>query len=252
MKIDLARSTKYLGCCLFLLMTVLTTNAQAEATSSSLPDAPQPQAQGQAPTPPQTDEGRQTKRILGILPNFRSVSVDQVLPPLTPAQKFKLMAQDSFDYSAFVYVGIMAGESMRQNSYPEFHQGAAGYGRYYWHAFADNVDGNLMSEALIPTITRQDPRYYTLGHGGFVKRTGYSLSRLVVTRTDRDGRGFNFGEVVGNGAAAGISGLYYPGRERTWTKTGQRWVTSIGLDGVSNLLKEFWPDINHGVFHSHQ
>jgi len=113
------------------------------------------------------------------------------------------------------------------------------------------VGGNLMSEAVVPTIARQDPRYYTLGHGGLVKRTVYSLSRLVVTRTDSDHRSFNFGEVVGNGAAAGIATLYYPGRERTWTKTGQRWVTSVGLDGVSDLIKEFWPDVNHSLFHSH-
>jgi len=197
------------------------------------------------------DNGQQTKRILGVLPNFRSVSADQVLPALSPQEKFKLMAQDSFDYSAFAYVGIMAGVGFAQNSYPEFHQGAAGYGRYYWHSFADNVGGNLMSEAVVPAIARQDPRYYTLGHGGLVKRTGYSLSRLVVTRTDSDHRSFNFGEVVGNGAAAGIADLYYPSRERTWTKTGQHWVTSVALDGVSDLIKEFWPDVNHRLFHSH-
>jgi hypothetical protein len=59
------------------------------------------------------------------------------------------------------------------------------------------------------------------------------------------------GEVVGNGAAAGIADLYYPSRERTWTKTGQHWVTSVALDGVSDLIKEFWPDVNHRLFHSH-
>ena len=221
--------------------------AEEVSASSSLPDSPQPQQ----PSKAHSDDGQQTKRILGVLPNFRSVSADQVLPPLSPEEKFKLMAQDSFDYSAFAYVGIMAGIGMAQNSYPEFHQGVAGYGRYYWHSFADNVGGNLMSEAVVPTIARQDPRYYTLGHGGLVKRTVYSLSRLVVTRTDSDHRSFNFGEVVGNGAAAGIATLYYPGRERTWTKTGQRWVTSVGLDGVSDLIKEFWPDVNHSLFHSH-
>ena len=29
-------------------------------------------------------EGKQTKRILGIIPNFRAVSVDTHLPPQTP------------------------------------------------------------------------------------------------------------------------------------------------------------------------
>jgi hypothetical protein len=60
---------------------------------------------------PSAPEGQQTKRILGIIPNFRSVSVDAKLPPLSPGSKFKLMLQDSFDYSSFVYVGILAGSA---------------------------------------------------------------------------------------------------------------------------------------------
>jgi len=167
---------------------------------------------------------------LALFPNFRSVSVDAKQPPLSPGNKFKLMFQDSFDYSSFIYVGILAGVGQAQNSYPEFHQGAAGYGRYYWHSFADNLGGNLMTEAVVPTLTREDPRYYTLGRGGFVRRTGYSISRLFVTRTDGNGRSPNISEIVGNGAAAGIANLYYPSQERTWTKTGQRWLTQVGLE----------------------
>jgi len=82
----------------------------------------------------------------------------------------------------------------------------------------------------VPTLTREDPRYYTLGRGGFVRRTGYSISRLFVTRTDGGGRSPNISEIVGNGAAAGIANLYYPSQDRTWTKTGQRWLTQVGLD----------------------
>jgi hypothetical protein len=86
---------------------------------------------------------------------------------------------------------------------------------------------------------------YTLRHGGFFKRTGYAVSRLFITRTDVGGRTFNFSEIVGNGVGAGISDAYYPARERTWTKTYQKWTTQIALDGVFNIVKEFWPDINH-------
>jgi len=159
------------------------------------------------------------------------------------------MLQDSFDYSAFIYVGLLAGTSQAQKSYPEFHHGAAGYGRYYWHNFADNLGGNLMTEAVVPTLTREDPRYYTLGRGGFLRRTGYSISRLLITRTDANGLSPNISEIVGNGAAAGIANLYYPSQERTWTKTGQRWLTQVGLDGASNLIKEYWPYLNSKFFH---
>lgn len=220
-----------------------------------LPDAPLPVQQGSSAsssTAPaaESQDGKQTKRILGIIPNFRSVSADQKLPPIAPHEKFKLMLEDSFDYSDFIYVGILSGIGQVENSYPEFHTGAPAYARYYWHSFADTIDGNLMTEYIFPVATKEDPRYYTLGRGGFLKRTGYSVSRLFVTRTDSGGRQANFSEIVGNGSAAGISCFYYPSQERTWTKTGQRWVTQVGLDGFSNLIKEFWPDVNSKLFHN--
>jgi hypothetical protein len=225
-----------------------TTNSPRSADAPAavtLPDDPSvTQAATRAAVHPSTADGEQTKRI----PNFRSVSVDATLPPLSPGDKFKLMLEDSFDYSSFIYVGILAGVAQAQNSYPAFHQGAAGYGRYYWHSFADNLGGNLMTEAVVPTLTREDPRYYTLGRGGFVRRTGYSISRLFVTRTDGNGRSPNISEIVGNGAAAGIANLYYPSQDRTWTKTGQRWLTQVGLDGASNLIKEYWPYLNSKLF----
>jgi hypothetical protein len=116
-------------------------SASAHADATLPDDLSASQTVAGAAADPSTAVGQQTKRILGIIPNFRSVSVDAKLPSLSPRNKFKLMLQDSFDYSSFIYVGILAGVGQAQNSYPEFHQGAAGYGRYYWHSFADNLSG---------------------------------------------------------------------------------------------------------------
>jgi hypothetical protein len=58
----------------------------------------------------------------------------------------------------------------------------------------------------------------------------------------------HFSEIAGNAAGAGVSDLYYPSQERTWTKTGQKWASQIALDGIAHVLKEFWPDIRHSVF----
>ncbi len=247
------KNLRRLGPCLILtLSTILCpwrvfaqTSCPTGPTDTPLPDAPSAVAVEQRPNL----EGLQTKRILGIIPNFRSVSVDTKLPALSPKEKFTLMLQDSFDYSSFIYVGILAGAAQAQRSIPEFHQGTAGYGRYYWHSFADNLGGNLMTETVMPIVTHEDPRYYTLGHGGVARRTAYSISRLFVTRTDSDGRAPNISEIVGNGAAAGFANLYYPSPERTWTKTGQRWFSQVALDGVSNLMKEYWPYFNSRLFH---
>ncbi len=236
---------------------------QPPASMSALPDAPLPQKRPvsttsgeQTPAQDDSGEGKQTKRILGILPNFRAVSVNTRLPAQTPKEKFVGFAQDSFDYSSFILVGLLAGVSQIQDSSPEFHSGAPAFGRYYWHGFADQTDENLWVEFLLPAALHQDARYYTLGnqsagkHNGFAKRTGYAISRILVTRTDSGGNGFNFSEVVGSGASSGISNLYYPSSDRTWTKTGQRWALNLGIDGVSFVIREFWPDINRVIFHS--
>jgi hypothetical protein len=106
-----------------------------------------------------------------------------------------------------------------------------------------------MAEAIVPAVTKEDPRHYTLHKGGFIKRTGYALSRLFITRTDAGKNTFNISEIVGAGAAAGIGNTYYPAQSNPWVKTYRRWGTQVDLDGVFNVLKEFWPDINHAVFH---
>ena len=222
---------------------------------AALPDAPSAAQQnsvqpGQTASQTNEFEGKQTRRILGFIPNFRSVSVDEKLPPLSGRAKFKLMAQDSFDYSSFIYVGLLAGIAQAEDSYPEFQHGGVAFGRYYWHDLADTVDGNLMTEFFYPVATREDPRYYTLGRGGFLKRTVYAVDRLAITRTDHGGLAPNISEIMGNGSSAAISNLYYPSPERTWTKTGRRRVAQVGLDGVSNLIKEFWPDVNSKFFHN--
>lgn len=223
-----------------------------EVSSETLPSAPLPQSgAASAPASAATTSGapKQTKRILFIVPNFRSVSADEKLPPMSVKDKFKLVLDDTFDYSGFIEVGILAGVSDIHKSEPAFGHGAAAFGRYYWHGFADATDGNIMTEFLVPVATREDPRYYTLGHGGFFKRTAYSVSRLAITRSDSGHATPNFAEIVGNGAAAGISNFYYPSADRDWTKTGQRWVLQVGVDGLANLAKEFWPDVNAKLFH---
>lgn len=215
---------------------------------SSLPDAP---AQASPSTPGNADDqyGKQSKRILGIVPNYRAVSANAHLPPLSFKSDLWLATQDTFDYSDFLFVGGLAGINMANKSQPTFGQGAEGYGKYYWHVFVDGAIENYMTEAIVPAATREDPRYYTLEKGGFVKRTGYAVSRLFITRTNSGGSTFNLSEIVGAGAAAGIGNAYYPQQSNPWVKTYQRWGTQVGLDGVFNALKEFWPDINRVIFH---
>jgi hypothetical protein len=212
----------------------------------SQPAAPTPAAD-QASTDQNigNSEGKQTKRMFWVVPNFAAVDANTELPPLTARGKFALATQDSGDYSSFVWAGMLAGQSMALRSYPELHNGLAGYGRYYWRAFADQASGAFFTEAIVPAITREDPRYYTLGHGGFLHRAAYALSRVVVTTTDSGGKSFNYSEIVGNGMEAGLSNLYYPPEERSLRNTAVNWAAQLEAASLNNIIREFWPDIRH-------
>ena len=212
--------------------------------SQSSQTATQGQAQGQA----QEERLPQTKRILGVVPNFRSVSTDEKLPPLTVKEKFMTATQDSFDYSSVFIPLALAGYGLGTNSYPEFGDGADAYGKYLWHAALDQTVENYMVEFVVPTIARQDNRYYTLGSGGFFKRTGYALSRAVITRSDAGNEVFNVSEVGGAAASAGIATTYYPSRERSVGTFATAWSVDVGIDAASFVVKEFWPDINKKLF----
>ncbi len=232
--------------------------------ASDLPDSPgallYPQSAQTPATPQKTTDNpyavsangtQQTKRVLGIVPNFSSVSADTKLPPQTAKEKLVLAGKNSFDYSSFLVAGVEAGISMNSKSYPEFHQGLEGYGKYYWHTLADTADENFMVGGLGPILFHQDSRFYTLGHGGFRKRTFYAVTRVLVTRKDNGDATFNFSEIVGSGAAAGLSTLYYPKAYQTWTKVGQKWLTSDLIDCANFFWKEWWPDVNKKIFHTH-
>jgi hypothetical protein len=105
----------------------------------------------------------------------------------------------------------------------------------------------MMTEAVLPALLGQDPRYFRLGQGSFFKRTGYAVSRIWVIRTDSGEKTFNFSEILGAGISSGISNAYYPIEDRTASKNLSRWGILVGEDTVFNVLKEFWPDIRYRI-----
>lgn len=240
-------------------LSAQSTSSESErAADKATPDTTSPNSGASAPktssggssgaTGGATDPYQQPKRILGIIPNFRAVSADSHLPPLSVGGKFWLATKSSFDYSSVIVVGTQAGISQASDSQSEFGQGGAGYGRRFWHAYADMAIGNYLTTAILPSITREDPRYYALGRGTVLHRTGYAVSRLFVIKNDEGHWTANFSEIPGNGIAAGLSNLYYPSSHRGWVDTYQRWAVQIGMDAASDLLKEFWPDIASKLF----
>jgi len=197
--------------------------------------------------------GTSNDRLFYTLPNFLTVQNAGQLPPLTSAQKFKVVARSSFDYVEYPWYGALAGISQAENSEPGYGQGAAGYGKRYGAAFADGTIENFMTGAILPSLLRQDPRFYQSGSGTFWHRTGYAVSRIFVTRTDSGGEQFNYSEIFGSAIAAGISTYsYHPRADQTLPNTLSVWGTQVGYDMLTIVVKEFWPDIRRKISHKTQ
>jgi hypothetical protein len=144
--------------------------------------------------------------------------------------------------------GFLAGISYAENNYPEWGHGGTAIGKYYAGGFADQAIGDYMTEAILPTLLHQDPRYYVLGKGGFKKRLWYAVKQEVSAYGDDGKRRFNTSEIAGNAIAAGISTAYYPAQERTIGQVTNKWGQQIYSDAFFNVLKEFWPDVRKSIF----
>lgn len=223
----------------------------ATAQQQNLPPEP-PAAQPQQGSSGKSDQdskkqdprsGTTNDRILYAMPNFLTVENAGQVPVLTSKQKFKLVAQDSFDYFNYPWFGFLAGISQAENSEAGYGQGAQGYGKRYGSMFADGTIENFTTGALFPSLLHQDPRYYQLGEGKFLHRAGYAATRIFVTRTDSGRRQFNYSEVTGAAVAAGISNAYHPIGDRNFGNTMSVWATDMGWDTFILVVKEFWPDV---------
>jgi len=219
---------------------------QSQQPSAQSPE-PQPKPADQKkeePSPAPLQSGTSNDRLFFTLPNFLTLENASQVPPLTVGQKFKVVARGSFDYVEWPYYAALAGIGQAENSDKGYGQGAAGYGRRYGAALGDGTIENFMTGAIMPSLLREDPRYYQNGKGGFWHRTGYAIERVFLTRTDSGHNSFNFSEFVGSGAAAAISTYsYHPREEHNFAEVGTVWGSQVAQDAASFVLKEFWPDI---------
>ena len=214
----------------------------------TLADGQQPQA----PTAAQGNTSQATvdKRIFRVLPNYRTANAVDPFVPLTTRRKFHIATKDSLDYPSYILAGAFAALYQLDDTHPSFRQGMAGYGRRYGTAVVDQIVGNYMTEAIMPALTREDPRYFRRGYGGNWSRIAYAATRIFVTRTDSGGTNFNYSEIFGNAIAAGVANAYYPD-ERRLSDNFERLCTQLATDSFSQVLKEFWPDIKRKYLRKH-
>jgi hypothetical protein len=233
---------KCYSCALRRSVLVALLTLAATAYSQEAPDPPAPGTDGGVQRPVEQKKDDLDHRILGVLPNYRTANPMAVYQPITPRQKFAIAIKDSFDWPNYLVAGAFAGLYQLEDQNPAFGQGLKGYAHRYWTSYVDQSMGNVMVEGVMATVLHEDPRYFRKVTGSAWSRTGYALTRVLVTRTDRGATRFNFSEVIGNGVTASLANAYYPDN-RGLRDTTQRLGVQIATDSLSNVLKEFWPDI---------
>jgi hypothetical protein len=202
------------------------------------------------PATPQPIADQMDKRILGIMPNYRTADGSAPFVPITSKRKFTIASKDSFDYPVYMASALFAGLYQLENENPSFGQGVEGYAKRFASSYGDQAIGNLMTEALFPSLLHEDPRYFRIGAAGGSKwhRVGYALTRVMVVRTDKGKWDFNYSEWLGNGTAVAISNLYYPGDTRNVADNVEKLGVQVATDAFSQVLKEFWPDLKNKLF----
>jgi len=249
-------------------------SAQTQSPDASKPADPaavQPAGKDKADAPTSGQgkvAGTSNDRLFYTLPNFLTLESQKQLPPLSVGDKFKVVALGTFDYVEYPWWGVLAAISQATNGEPALGQGWTAYAKRYGIIAGDSMVENFMVGAVFPSILRQDPRYYQSGQGSFFRRTGYSVSRIFVTRADSGRSQFNYSEIFGAATAAAISVYTYHPRsayistpshphmfvpsDRTFSNVLSTWGTQVGLDTITLVVKEFWPDIHRKISKKHK
>jgi hypothetical protein len=183
------------------------------------------------------DEEKQ--RVFGVLPNFY-VSYVPKAAPLTPKQKFELAWKSIIDPVSFGVTGAAAGIQQATNEFSGYGQGAQGYGKRYGASYADLVTGTFIGSAILPSLLKQDPRYFYKGSGTVRSRLRYAIANSVICKGDNGHWQANYSSMLGSLAAGGISNLYYPSTDRNGAGlTFENTLIGIGETAAVNVLQEF-------------
>ena len=181
---------------------------------------------------------QEKQRVLGFVPNFY-VSYVSDAAPLTAKQKFELAWKTTIDPVNFALTGVIAGIEQSQDAFEGYGQGAQGYGKRFGASYADGASATFIGGAILPTLFKQDPRYFYKGTGTKKSRALYALANAVICKGDNGKWQPAYSAILGSLAAGGISNLYYDKEDRGASLTVENTLIGIGASAVTNLLQEF-------------
>ncbi len=179
------------------------------------------------------------QRVLGVLPNFYVSYIPNAVP-LTAKQKYKLAWKTLIDPFTVVSVAGAAGIEQAQNHFAEYGQGAQGYAKRFGAGYGDTAAGTFIGGAILPSLLKQDPRYFYKGTGSIASRFLYAIANAVICKGDNRRWQPNYSNILGNMAAGGVSNLYYPKQDRNGAGlTFENAAIGIGASAIANLFQEF-------------
>jgi len=216
---------------------ILTVPQIALAVAANVTDVEVALSQVQVAEAQIKDEEKQ--RVLGVIPNFY-VTYDPHPVSLNAKQKFELAWKTTIDPVTFVIVGGIAGVQQADNAFSGFGQGAQGYAKRFGSTYANLATGTFLGSAILPSIFKQDPRYFYKGTGSVRSRTMYAVANSVICKGDNGRWQVNYSNILGNIAAGGISNFYYPSQNRNGAAlTFENALVGIGATAVANVVEEF-------------
>ena len=183
-------------------------------------------------------KAQEKQRVLGFVPNFY-VSYVADAAPLTSKQKFKLAWKSTIDPITFALTGVQAGVQQARNDYSAYGQGVEGYAKRFGAAYADGASGTFIGGAILPSLFKQDPRYFYKGTGSTGSRILYAISRSVIAKGDNQRWQPNYSAILGSIASGAISNLYYPDKDRGTALVFENALIGTGENAVVKLFQEF-------------
>jgi hypothetical protein len=181
---------------------------------------------------------QEKQRVLGFIPNFY-VSYVPNAAPLAPKHKFELAWKSAIDPVTFVAVGALAGFDQAGDRWGAYGQGAQGYAKRFGASYANVFAGTFIGGAILPSLLKQDPRYFYKGSGTKRKRILYALASSVICKGDNGQWQPNYSSILGNLATGGISNLYYPANDRNGVAlVFTTALIRIGETAIANIFQE--------------
>ena len=171
------------------------------------------------------------------------VQVPPVLIPLTVGEKFKYAVGRGFGPGAALRAFAVGGYQQYFDYNSGYGQGAEGYFSRVGARYGKSVTKHLLGSFALASIFRQDPRYIRSSLPSKKARLGYALSRVMVTRGDHGRSQFNISGVGGTVGAAFISNTWHEPPDNTSARALKRSGTALALEGLRNVVREFWPEI---------